>query len=107
MDLLDTQIYGRVGDDGFTQLCAAFFSKVPADDILGPMYKHDLAGAERRLRSFLIGRFGGPDLYVRERGHPRLRVRHARFTINQVARDRWVALMDHRTLRGPIHNRRR
>jgi len=94
MDLLDTQVYGLIGDNGFARLCAAFFSKVPSDDILDPMYKHDLAGAERRLRSFLIGRFGGPDSYVRERGHPRLRMRHAPFAINQAARDRWISLME-------------
>src|SRR4051812_16756356 len=94
MDLLDTQVYGLIGEDGFARLCAAFFRKVPGDDILGPMYRHDLAGAERRLRGFLIGRFGGPDSYVRERGHPRLRMRHAPFAINQDARDRWVSLME-------------
>lgn len=94
MDLLDTQVYALIGDDGFIRLCAAFFSKVPTDDILGPMYKHDISGAERRLRSFLIGRFGGPSTYVQERGHPRLRMRHAPFAINQTARDRWIAEMD-------------
>lgn len=93
MDLLDTQVYGLIGDDGFARLCAAFFRRVPADDVLGPMYQHDLAGAERRLRGFLVGRFGGPDSYVRARGHPRLRMRHAPFAINQAARDRWVSRM--------------
>ena len=60
MDLLDTQVHGLIGDDGFVRLCSAFFRRVPADDILGPMYQHDLAGAERRLRGFLIGRFAVP-----------------------------------------------
>jgi hemoglobin len=56
--------------------------------------KHDLAGAEERLREFLIFRFGGPARYIENRGHPRLRMRHAPFAINQVARDRWMELMD-------------
>jgi hemoglobin len=54
----------------------------------------DLVGAEYRLCMFLIGRFGGPPTYIEERGHPRLRMRHARFPVTQAARDRWIALMD-------------
>lgn len=95
MDLLDTQLYALVGEDGFRRLVAAFYRRVPADDILGPMYpKQDMAGAEERLRGFLIQRFGGPDLYSQRRGHPRLRMRHAPFKITQAGRDRWVELME-------------
>ena len=50
-------------------------------------------GAEQRLRDFLIYRFGGPQRYLEERGHPRLRARHGRFAIDQRARDRWMQLM--------------
>jgi hemoglobin len=89
------EIYGRIGEEGFELLVHAFYARVPGDDILGPMYpKHDLAGAELRLRDFLIGRCGGPPRYVEQRGHPRLRMRHAPFVINQAARDRWMQLMD-------------
>ena len=56
--------------------------------------KDDLAGAEERLRDFLIGRFGGPPRYIEQRGHPRLRMRHMPFAINGAARDQWVMLMD-------------
>ena len=89
------EIYGRIGEEGFERLVHAFYARVPGDDILGPMYpKHDLAGAELRLRDFLIGRCGGPPRYVEQRGHPRLRMRHAPFVINQAARDRWMQLME-------------
>ncbi|MGB7159049.1 MAG: globin [Tepidisphaeraceae bacterium] len=95
MDLLDTQVYALIGDAGFRRLVAAFYRRVPGDDILAPMYpKHDLAGAEERLRGFLIQRFGGPDAYSQRRGHPRLRMRHAPFRIDQKGRDRWVELME-------------
>lgn len=95
MDLLDTQLHPLLGDAGFTRLVAAFYRRVPADDILGPMYpRHDLAGAEERLRGFLIQRFGGPMTYSEKRGHPRLRMRHAPFKIDQRARDRWIDLME-------------
>jgi hemoglobin len=94
MDLLDTKLYGLIGEEAFTRLVAAFYQRVPQDDILGRLYpKHDLAAAEQRLRDFLIMRFGGPDTYMRKRGHPRLRMRHVRFAIDRAARDRWVNLM--------------
>ena len=95
MDLLDTQLYGLIGEEGFNRLVGAFYRQIPADDILGPLYpKNDLAGAEERLRWFLIMRFGGPDHYAQQRGHPRLRMRHAHFKVNRAARDRWLKLMD-------------
>jgi hemoglobin len=94
MDLLDTKVYAMIGDDGFRRLVAAFYRRVPTDDILGPMYEgKDLAAAEWRLREFLVGRFGGPDRYLRQRGQPRLRLRHHPFAIDRAARDRWVKLM--------------
>ena len=88
-------VYQLIGEDGFRRLVAAFYRQVPGDDILGPMYpKYDLAGAEERLCDFLIGRFGGPPTYMEKRGHPRLRMRHAPFRLDEPARNRWVKLMD-------------
>ncbi|HTC34356.1 MAG TPA: globin [Bryobacteraceae bacterium] len=90
----ELEIYSAVGQAGFERLVDAFYRQVPADDILGPMYPaHDLAGAKQRLRDFLIGRFGGPQIYIEQRGHPRLRIRHAPFAIGQTARDRWLQMM--------------
>ena len=90
-----SSVHAMIGDDGFSRLVAAFYRQVPKDSILGPMYPaEDLAGSERRLRQFLIFRFGGPDHYVLERGHPRLRARHAPFVIDLAARDRWMTLME-------------
>lgn len=91
----DAEIYAAIGEDGFARLVAAFYRQVPGDSILGPMHPaQDLAGAEQRLRDFLIGRFGGPARYVQQRGHPRLRARHMPFAIDSRARDRWLELMD-------------
>jgi hemoglobin len=90
----DHEIYVAVGEDGFHRLIAAFYRQVPSDDILGPMYPAaDIAGAEQRLRDFLIGRFGGPQRYIEERGHPRLRMRHMPFAVDTAARERWLQLM--------------
>jgi hemoglobin len=90
----DQEIFAAIGEEGFHRLIAAFYRQVPGDDILGRMYPAaDLAGAERRLRDFLVFRFGGPQRYIEERGHPRLRMRHVPFAVNQAARDRWIELM--------------
>ncbi len=93
--LTEDRIHSVIGSDGIAGMVAAFYRQVPDDDILGAMYPPgDLAGAEERLRLFLIFRFGGPQDYLQHRGHPKLRLRHAPFAIDQQARDRWMQLMN-------------
>lgn len=90
----ELDVYAMVGEEGFERLVAAFYRRVPGDDILAPMYPpDDLAGAEQRLRDFLVGRFGGPPRYMEQRGHPRLRMRHVPFAIDTAARERWLQHM--------------
>lgn len=91
----EQDIYQVIGEEGFARLVGAFYQQIPGDDILGPLYStRDLAGAEQRLRDFLISRFGGPPRYIEQRGHPRLRMRHAPFPIGDAARNRWILLME-------------
>src|SRR5271155_2812008 len=91
----ESGIYSIIGEEGIARLVSAFYRQVPEDDILSAMYPpDDLEGAEQRLCDFLIYRFGGPDRYIAERGHPRLRARHFPFRIDQAARDRWMQLMN-------------
>ena len=93
--MTEEDVYETIGEEGFSRLIQAFYAQVPNDPILGPMYpKDDLAGAEERLRDFLIGRFGGPPRYIEQRGHPRLRMRHIPFAIDSAARNQWVMLMN-------------
>ncbi|MBM79928.1 MAG: hemin transporter [Planctomycetaceae bacterium] len=88
-------VYEAAGEATLREIVADFYRQVPEDEILGPMYPAEaLAAAEQRLCGFIIYRFGGPQTYIEERGHPRLRMRHAAFRIDQAARDRWVELMD-------------
>lgn len=95
-DLSLTSVYDVIGEDGLRRLTAVFYGQVRHDDILRPMYpEDDLLESEQRLCDFLVFRFGGPPDYIQQRGHPRLRMRHAPFHIDQPARDRWVSLMDH------------
>lgn len=46
-----------------------------------------------RFALFLIGWLGGPDDYVAQHGHPRLRMRHGRVTVNIAMRDAWLRCM--------------
>ncbi|TYR16391.1 globin [Corynebacterium urealyticum] len=82
------------GEDTFRTIVSEFYQQVKGDDILGPMYPaDDMAGAEDRLRWFLAQYWGGPETFNEKRGHPRLRMRHAQFHIDEAARDRWLELM--------------
>jgi hemoglobin len=93
--LPEDHVYNQIGEEGFARLIGGFYRRVKTDDILGPLYpQQDFAGAEERLRMFLIQRFGGPGTYSAQRGHPRLRMRHAPLTVDQRARDRWIKLME-------------
>ncbi|MEY4483957.1 MAG: hypothetical protein RL693_1409 [Verrucomicrobiota bacterium] len=88
------KLHERLGEEGLTHLVAAFYRRVRTDDVIGPLYPpDDWEEAEKRLRDFLIYRFGGSDRYIQERGHPRLRGRHMPFSIGLAERDRWLDLM--------------
>ncbi len=90
----ELELYSVLGEEGFRRLVGEFYTRVRYDDILGPLYpQHEFDAAEERLRDFLIGRFGGPQRYIENRGHPRLRMRHAPFAVTPQARDRWMQLM--------------
>ncbi|MBX3193527.1 MAG: globin [Microbacteriaceae bacterium] len=76
----------------FEKLVRAFYEGVRTDEVLLPMYPEqpDLEGAIQRLTGFLEQYWGGPGTYSEQRGHPRLRIRHAPFPITPDARDRWL-----------------
>jgi hemoglobin len=82
------------GEETFRRLTERFYQGVAADPLLRPLYPdEDLADAEERLRLFLIQYWGGPNTYSQRRGHPALRMRHARFAIGQAERDAWLRHM--------------
>lgn len=57
------------------------------------LHPRDLAGSEEKLFMFLSGWLGGPDLFARRFGHPRLRARHLPFAIAENERDQWLLCM--------------
>ena len=88
-------VYATIGEAGIARVAKAFYQQVATDDLLASMYpRDDLQDSEQRLCDFLVYRLGGPQRYIEARGHPRLRMRHAPFPIDQRARDRWISLMD-------------
>jgi len=91
----DPSLFERVGGQPFfDRLVDDFYDGVAVDPRLRPMYPEaDLAAARRRFRMFLAQYWGGPTTYSEERGHPRLRQRHAPFPVDVGARDAWLAHM--------------
>lgn len=93
MDELST-LCARVGEPKLRDMVTAFYRRVRVDDVIGVMYPpDDWENAEKRLADFIVYRFGGPQTYIEERGHPRLRGRHMPFAIGEAERDRWMQLM--------------
>ena len=87
--------YEQVGGEAtFHRIVARFYEEVAKDELLRPLYpEEDLGPAEERLRLFLMQYWGGPHTYSDQRGHPRLRMRHAPFKIGPAERDAWLRCM--------------
>ena len=91
---LEQPLFDRVDPEFFTRLVDRFYDGVVTDPVLAPLYPpDDLDGARERLRLFLTQFWGGPQTYSDQRGHPRLRMRHAPFVIGEVQREAWFRLM--------------
>jgi hemoglobin len=92
-----TTVYEAAGGEAtFTALVERFYAGVAGDPVLRPLYPSDptmFAAAAEHLRLFLIQYWGGPGWYSESRGHPRLRMRHAPFSIGRPERDAWMGHM--------------
>jgi len=91
---VDGSLYDQVGGlPFFERLVDGFYAAVEKDELLRPMYPEDLSESKRTMVLFLSQYWGGPTTYMQERGHPRLRMRHAPFRITKKARDAWIDAM--------------
>jgi len=81
------------GEPFFTALIERFYEGVATDPLLRPMYPEDLTESKAHLALFLMQYWGGPSWYGEQRGHPRLRMRHAPFPIGSAAADAWLRHM--------------
>jgi hemoglobin len=88
-------LYDAMGGHAFFErLVHRFYEGVRSDPVLRPLYpEEELVAAEHRLRMFLEQYWGGPKTYQEQRGHPRLRMRHAPFAVSPKARDHWLSNM--------------
>ena len=87
-------VYDMIGsEEPFLELVEAFYAKVESDEVLRPLFPDDLEDGKYWQFLFLMQYFGGPTRYMQERGHPRLRMRHFPFAIDQKARDHWLEHM--------------
>lgn len=95
MTNVEQPLFDRVdGVDFFVRLVDRFYAGVQADPVLLPLYPpDDMDGAKERLTLFLVQFWGGPTTYSDERGHPRLRMRHAPFAIGEAEREAWYRNM--------------
>jgi hemoglobin len=98
------------GERTFRLLVERFYAGVAEDEVLRPLYPEpDLGPATERLTLFLIQYWGGPTTYSDQRGHPRLRMRHAPFVIGMAERDAWLRRMrsalDSLELPPEVHSR--
>lgn len=92
---MEGTLYEQVGGDAFfIRLVDAFYDAVERDETLRPLYPDDLQASRRHLALFLIQYWGGSRTYQDERGHPRLRLRHAPFAISKPVRDAWMVAME-------------
>lgn len=84
------------GEAGIQSLVDRFYfymDTLPEAAGIRKMHAASLAGAKMKLFKFLSGWLGGPDLFVQEYGHPRLRMRHFPFAIGKAERDQWMLCM--------------
>ena len=84
--------YDAIGGHAtIAKIVARFYEGVATDDLLRPLYPEaDLGPAQERFTLFLCQYWGGPTTYSDNRGHPRLRMRHAPFKVSPAAKDRWL-----------------
>jgi hemoglobin len=78
----------------FAELVERFYRGVATDLLLRPLYPDDLSDSKEHLTLFLAQYWGGPTTYSEQRGHPRLRMRHAPFIIGEPERDAWLRHMN-------------
>ncbi len=90
----EVNVYEAVGGtEFFVDLVDRFYQRVGTDLLLRPLYPEDLSDSRRHMALFLQQYWGGPGTYSEERGHPRLRGRHAPFVIGEAERDAWFGHM--------------
>jgi hemoglobin len=95
-------LYTRIGEESLQDLSKNFYLEVSKIPELRNLYPEDLDAAERRIYLFLVQALGGPPTYSKERGHPRLRMRHMQWKIDSKMRSHWMNAMLHALDKVPL-----
>lgn len=90
-------LYERIGgEEAIRSLVETFYrhmDELKETKTIRAMHAKSLKVSEKKLFMFLSGWMGGPNLYMERYGHPRLRMRHMPFAIDESARDQWMHCM--------------
>ena len=73
-----------------------------AEDCFATHSGREIRESAEKLKFFLSGWTGGPQLYLEKYGHPRLRMRHFPFKIGVKEGDQWLYCMRKALSRSPI-----
>ena len=85
------EVFG--GRDGVDALVEEFYRRIEADPEIRPVYPEDLAPGKAKLKLFFEQWLGGPEVYSEKYGHPRLRLRHFPFVIEEKHAGLWLKHM--------------
>ena len=95
--MIELSPYERLGGEyAVRKLVDRFYDlmdTMPQARKIRELHPDDLTSSRDKLFKFLSGWLGGPQLYVEEYGHPRLRARHLPFPIGETERDAWLSCM--------------
>jgi hemoglobin len=97
---MDTHYQALGGRDAVLELVGRFYDIMESTEPeLARLHELDATGKisarnRERFGLFLVGWLGGPDDYVRQHGHPRLRMRHMHVPVNVAQRDAWLRCMN-------------
>ena len=91
---LDQTLYEWIGGAAtIRRLVEAFYPKVQANPVIGPLFPEDITPVKEKQYLFLTQFFGGPPLYTQQHGHPMMRARHLPFPITREKADEWLGCM--------------
>jgi len=93
-EIVSTSLYARAGGaEGISRIVESFYRRIETDEHMRPIYPDDLEPGKENLKLFLAMWLGGPQTYTERFGHPRLRIRHFPFVIDDLAAGRWLRYM--------------
>lgn len=81
------------GPEAIHRIVESFYQRIESDSHMRPIYPEDLEPGKENLKLFLVQWLGGPQTYSERYGHPRLRIRHFPFVIDELAAGKWLRYM--------------